>query len=92
VWVHTSASRTCVCCVCVCRRDHGPNDFAKDASLSEDASFARTVPWLHEHGDEATFIGAWIGHALCPPPSPACHATPRLQALGTHAYLAQDFS
>jgi hypothetical protein len=45
-----------VWCGVMCR-DHGPREFAEDLGLSEDASFVLNMPWLHEWGDEVTYIG-----------------------------------
>ena len=53
-------------------RAHGPMEFASDLDLSEDASFVATLPWLHENGDEATYIGiadgvgSWRQHGVDP--------------------------
>ena len=38
-------------------REHGPRAYAEDVELSEDAAFVVTLPWVHEHGDEVTYIG-----------------------------------
>lgn len=53
-------------------RAHGPADYATDLDLSEDASFVLTLPWLHENGDEATYVGiadgvgSWREHGVDP--------------------------
>jgi len=53
-------------------RLHGPKDYATDLDLSEDASFVLNLPWPHEHGDEATYVGiadgvgSWREHGVDP--------------------------
>ena len=53
-------------------RDHGPRDYATDPDLSEDASFVLNLPWLHESGDEVTYVGiadgvgSWREHGVDP--------------------------
>ncbi len=54
------------------QREHGAVAYATDPTLSEDASFVTTLPWLHENGDEATYIGiadgvgSWREHGVDP--------------------------
>lgn len=54
------------------QREHGAGEYATDISLSEDASFVTTLPWLHENGDEVTYIGiadgvgSWREHGVDP--------------------------
>jgi protein phosphatase PTC7 len=53
-------------------RLHGPAEYATDLEFSEDASFVLTLPWLHEHGDQATYVGiadgvgSWREHGVDP--------------------------